>query len=125
MSLAVVRSSMTTSLARYGRSTGLWILLLVVPVGARFMIAARGADFTLIALDNRIPWLTSPVLGVTLGVIIATLLLPVAFIYLRANVTRRQPWQVEEVSPAGRISIAYGRWLADVAVLAIVLAATT
>ncbi|MBU3971814.1 MAG: hypothetical protein KKE42_15360 [Alphaproteobacteria bacterium] len=125
MSLAVVRSSLTTSLARYGRSMGLWILLLVAPVGARFMIAARGADASLIAVDNRVPWLTSPVLGVTLGVVIATLLLPVAFIYLRSNVTRRQPWQVEEVSPAGRVAIAYGRWLADVAVLAAVLAATT
>lgn len=125
MSLSVVRSSLTTSLARYGRSMGLWILLLVAPVGARFMIAARGADTTLIAVDDRVPWLTSPVLGVTLGVVIATLLLPVAFIYLRSNATRRQPWQVEEVSPAGRVSIAYGRWLADIAVLAAVLAATT
>ena len=125
MSLAVVRSFLTTSLARYGRSMGLWILLLVAPVGARFMIAARGADTTLIAVDDRVPWLTSPVLGVTLGVVIATLLLPVAFIYLRSNATRRQPWQVEEVSPAGRVSIAYGRWLADIAVLAAVLAATT
>jgi hypothetical protein len=104
---------------------GLWILLLVAPVGARFMIAARGADATLIAVDDRVPWLTSPVLGVSLGVVIATLLLPVAFIYLRSNVTRRQPWQVEEVSPAGRVSIAYGRWLADIAVLAAVLAATS
>lgn len=125
MSLAVVRSSLTTSLVRYGRSTGLWILLLVAPVGARFMIAARGADASVIAVENRVPWLTSPVLGMALGVVIATLLLPVAFIYLRSNVTRRQPWQVEEVSPARRVAIAYGRWLADIAVLAAVLAATT
>ncbi|MGO4411258.1 MULTISPECIES: hypothetical protein [unclassified Brevundimonas] len=125
MSLAVVRSSLTISLARYGRSMGLWILLLVAPVGARFMIAARGADASLIAVEDRVPWLTSPVLGMALGVVIATLLLPVAFIYLRSNVTRRQPWQVEEVSPASRIAIAYGRWLADIAVLAAVLAATT
>ena len=125
MSLAVVQSSLSTSLARYGRSMGLWILLLVAPVGARFMIAARGADASLIAVDDRVPWLTSPVLGMALGVVIATLLLPVAFIYLRSNVTRRQPWQVEEVSPASRIGIAYGRWLADVTVLAAVLAATT
>ena len=125
MSLAVVRSSLTTSLARYGRSLGLWILLLVAPVGARFMIAERGANASLIAVDQRVPWLTSPVLGMALGVVIATLLLPVAFIYLRSNVTRRQPWQVEEVSPASRIGIAYGRWLADIAVLAAVLAATT
>lgn len=125
MSLAVVRSSLTTSLARYGRSMGLWILLLVAPVGARFMIAARGADASLMAVEDRVPWLTSSVLGVTLGVVIATLLLPVAFIYLRSNATRRQPWQVEEVSPASRVAIAYGRWLADIAVLAAVLAATT
>jgi len=125
VSLAVIRSSLTTSLARYGRSAGLWILLLVAPVGARFMIAARGADASLIAVEDRVPWLTSPVLGMALGVVIATLLLPVAFIYLRSNVTRRQPWQVEEVSPASRITIAYGRWLADITVLAAVLAATT
>ena len=105
MSIAVVRLTLTTSLARYGRSMGLWILLLVAPVGARFMIAERGADASLMAVEGRVPWLTSPVLGVTLGVVIATLLLPVAFIYLRSNVTRRQPWQVEEVSPASRISL--------------------
>lgn len=79
----------------------------------------------MIAVEDRVPWLTSPVLGMTLGVIIATLLLPAAFIYLRSNVTRRQPWQLEDVSPASRIAIAYGRWLADIAVLAAVLAATT
>jgi len=55
VSLGVVRSSLTTSLARYGRSMGLWILLLVAPVGARFMIAARGSDTTLIAVDDRVP----------------------------------------------------------------------
>lgn len=125
MSLAVVRSSLTATLARYGRSLGLWILLLVAPVGARFMVAARGAETSLITVEDRAPWLTSPVLGMALGVVIATLLLPVAFIYLRSNVTRRQPWQVEEVSPASRVAIAYGRWLADIVVLAAVLAATT
>lgn len=125
MSLTVVRSSLVTSLARYGRSMGLWVLLLVAPIGARFMVAARGADASLIAVDDRVPWLTSPVLGMMLGVVIATLLLPVAFIYLRSNVTRRQPWQVEEVTPASRVSIAFGRWLADITVLAAVLAATT
>jgi hypothetical protein len=64
-------------------------------------------------------------MGAGLGIIIATLLLPVAFIYLRSNVTRRQPWQVEETTAASRIAIAYGRWGADAAVLLAVLAATT
>lgn len=122
MSAAV--SSLTTSLKRYGRSLGLWLLLLVAPVSARFWIAADG-ERGVISAEGRVPVLTSPMLGVSLGIVIATLLLPIAFLYLRANATRRQPWQVEEVSPAWRVPIAYGRWLADVAVLAGVLAATT
>lgn len=122
---AVALSSARTSLTRYSRSAGLWILLLVAPVAARFMIAGRGAHNSVISVSGQVPWLTSPVLGMELGVVIATLLLPVAFIYLRSNITRRQPWQVEEPSPGSRIAVAYGRWLADLAVLAGVLAGTT
>jgi hypothetical protein len=122
---AVVVSSLRTSLARYTRSSGLWVLLLVAPVGARFMIAGRDARSSMITVADRIPWLTSPMLGTALGVVIATLLLPIAFLYLRANVNRRQPWQVEETAPASRVAVAYGRWLADVAVLAAALVATT
>lgn len=124
-SLAITTSSLTTSLSRYGRSMGLWILLLVAPVGARFMIAARGDDRALVSVNGQVPWLTSQTLGMAVGVVIATLLLPAAFIYLRANVNKRQPWQVEEVTPASRAAIMFGRWLADVTVLAAVLAATS
>jgi hypothetical protein len=104
---------------------GLWILLLVAPIGARFMIAPRGAANSIVSINNQVPWLTSAVLGTAMGVVIATLLLPAAFIYLRANVNKRQPWQIEEPSGASRIAILYGRWLADVAMLMGVLAATT
>jgi hypothetical protein len=122
---AVTASSARTSLLRYSRSMGLWILLLVAPIGARFMVAGRGAGHSLISVGGHVPWLTSPVLGMELGVVISTLLLPVAFIYLRANVNRRQPWQVEEPTAASRVAIAYGRWAADAAVMAALLAATT
>jgi len=122
---AVVASSFSTSLKRYGRSFGLWILLLVAPIGAKFLIAGPEATSSIISAEGRIPVLDSAFMGAGLGIIIATLLLPIAFIYLRANVTRRQPWQVEEVAAASRISIAYGRWAADAAVLLAVLAATT
>jgi hypothetical protein len=125
VNLAVASSSLTTSLHRYGRSTGLWILLLIAPVGARFMIAARGDDHALVSVNGQVPWLTSQTLGMAVGVVIATLLMPAAFIYLRANVNKRQPWQVEEVSPASRAAMMFGRWLADVAVLAAVLTATS
>lgn len=122
---AVALSSFSTSLSRYGRSIGLWILLLVAPISAKFLIAGPGASDSIISAEGRIPVLTSAFMGAGLGIIIATLLLPVAFIYLRSNVTRRQPWQVEETTAASRISIAYGRWAADAAVLLAVLAATT
>lgn len=122
---AVAVSSFTTSVHRYGRSFGLWLLLLVAPIGAKFLIAGPGATSSIISAEGRIPVLDSAFMGAGLGIIISTLLLPVAFIYLRANVTKRQPWQVEEVSAASRISIAYGRWAADAVVLLAVLAATT
>jgi hypothetical protein len=64
-------------------------------------------------------------LGVSLGIVISTLLLPIAFIYLRSNVTRLQPWQVEEVSGGSRVAIALGRFGADVAMWGGVLAAMT
>lgn len=122
---AVARSSLSTSLARYSRSWGLWLLLLVAPVGARFWIPGENDTTVVIAVNGHAPVMTSAMLGVALGIVISTLLLPVAFIYLRSNATRRQPWQVEEVAPASRVAIALGRFAADVAVLGAVLAAMT
>jgi len=77
--------------ARYSRSWGLWLLLLVAPVGARFWIPDENARTVVISVNDHAPVMTSAMLGVTLGIVITTLLLPVAFIYLRSNATRRQP----------------------------------
>lgn len=122
---AVARSSLTTSLQRYSRSWGLWLLLLVAPVGARFWIPAENATSAVIVINGQAPVMTSAMLGVSLGIVISTLLLPIAFIYLRSNVTKRQPWQVEEVSAAPRVAIALGRFGADVAMWGAVLVAMT
>lgn len=123
--LAVARSSFATDLARYSRSWGLWPLLLAGPVGARFMIARDDGTGVQIALGGHLPVMTSATLGVSLGIVVSTLLLPVAFIYLRSNTTRRRPWQVEEVAPASRVAVALGRFGADVAVLGGMLATLT
>ncbi len=123
--VAVVRSSLTTSLLRYRRSWGLWLLLLVAPVGARFMISDEDGKGIAIAIGDHLPVLTSPVLGVWLGIVVTTLLLPIGYVYLRSNTNRRQPWQVEEVTAASRVAIALGRFAADVAVLFAMLAALT
>jgi len=122
---AVARSSLRTSLARYSRSWGLWLLLLVAPVGARFWIPDENDRTVVISVNDHAPVMTSAMLGVTLGIVITTLLLPVAFIYLRSNATRRQPWQVEEVTAGSRVAVALGRFAADCAVLGAVLAAMT
>lgn len=123
--IAVARSTLTTTLVRYSRSWGLWAVLLVGPIGARFMIARDDGAGLQVAIGNHLPVLTSATLGVCLGVIVSTLLLPVGFLYLRSNTTRRQPWQVDEVSVASRVAIALGRFGADAAVLLGVLAALT
>ncbi len=53
------------------------------------------------------------------------LMLPVGYAYLRANVTRRHAWAVEEVTAASRPALALGRFGADLAVFAGVLVALT
>jgi hypothetical protein len=123
--VAVVRSSLTTSLARYLRSWGLWALLVIALVGSRFFVSREDGQAITIAVHEHLPVLTSAMLGVSLGIVVSTLLLPVGYVYLRANTTRRQPWQIEETTAASRVAIAFGRFLADVAVMAMVLAALT
>lgn len=122
---AVARSSFETNLKRYSRSWGLWLLLLVGPVGARYMIGREEGAGVRIAIDGHLPVMTSAVLGVSLGIVVSTLLLPIGFLYLRSNTNRRQPWQVEEVTAASRVFILLGRFGADVAVLLGLLTALT
>lgn len=122
---AVARSGLAAALTRYRRSRGLWLMLIVAPIGARFMIAADDGGGLQVAVDDHLPVLDWPTIGVCLGVVVATILLPVAWGYLRANVTRQTAWQVEEVTAASRTALALGRFGADLAVFAGVLVALT
>jgi hypothetical protein len=115
--VAIAKSAQQTSLLRYARSWGLWLVLLAGPIGARFMIARDNGDGIQIAVGRHLPVMTSAVLGVSLGIVVTTLLLPLGYIYLRSNTTRRQPWQVEEVTPASRMAIMLGRFAADIILL--------
>ena len=89
------------------------------------MIARDDGSGIQIAIGKHLPVMTSAMLGVSLGIVVSTLLLPVGFLYLRSNVTRRQPWQVEEVTGASRIAIVFGRFAADVTILFAMLMALT
>ncbi|WP_254772411.1 hypothetical protein [Sphingomonas sp. NFR04] len=109
-------------LRRYGRSRGLWLLLLVVPIAARYLVVGSAVH---IALRQHLLSMTWGAVGVTIGVVASTMLLPIGFLYLRSNVTRRRPWQVEDVSPTPRIAMVLGRFGADCVVLLGALAVAT
>lgn len=122
---AVAASGFRTAIARYGRSRGLWLMLLVAPIGARFWIPRGDGTTITIAVNERMPVMTWPMVGLCLGIVVSTLLLPAAYIWLRANVTRRQSWQVEDVTAGSRVALALGRFAADAAILLALLAALT
>ncbi|HFB54684.1 MAG TPA: hypothetical protein ENJ46_02075 [Hellea balneolensis] len=73
------------------------------------------------AINGAYPILTSSVIGMELGIITALTLTPLAYIFLRAGPTRRTPWQVEDVTPAWRVTTMIGNWLADTAVLWLIM----
>ncbi len=121
----VVKSAFWADLTRYRRSASLWLLLLSAPVAARYMISETEGEGINIAVGGQLPVLTSPVLGIWLGIVVSLLVMPVVFIYLRAGPTRRQPWQVTEPSAAPRVGIALGRYFADAVIVVGVLIALT
>src|SRR4028118_1003857 len=123
--LGVARSSLRISLARYSRSRGLWVLLLVAPIGARLFLPRGDGTAIPISVAGQLPVMTSAVIGLCLGLVVSTLLLPAAYIYLRANTNRRQAWQIQDVTPASRVALSLGQFAADVAVLFAALAALT
>lgn len=114
-------SALRCDLLRYRRSTGLWLMIIAAPIAARLMISDEQGRGVAIAIGNQLPMLTSPVIGVWLGIVVSTLIMPIAFVYLRANTTRVQPWQVEDVTGTHPVSILMGRFLADSAILLLAL----
>ena len=122
---SVVRSAFDASFRRYARSWGLWILLLLAPIAARLWIGDPNGVRAAIAVNDKAPVMTSAMLGVSLGIVVSTLLLPAAFVFFRASVTRRQPWQIAEVTGGSRVAASLGHFLADIAVVCAALAALT
>ncbi len=109
-------------LLRYRRSWGLWLILIVTPIGARFLVDGSAVH---IALGGHLLEMSSGAIGVTIGVVVSAMLLPVGFLYLRSNVTRSRPWQAEDVTPAPRAAMVLGHFFADCVVLLAALAIAT
>ena len=116
---ASVRSDWT----RYLRSKSLWFVALAAPIAAHFMVPDKDAAYAVLTINQARPILTAPVLGLELGIVTATLLSPLAYIFLRAGPTRHRPWQISDVAPHSRIAATLGRWVADTAALWVLVAA--
>ena len=86
----VSRSAYSVDVARFLRSPSLWLLLLAAPIAARYMISETPGKGINMAVGGQLPVLTSPVFGIWLGIVVSLLIMPVAFIYLRAGPTRRE-----------------------------------
>lgn len=121
----LLRSSAAFELKRYLRSPALLFVALAAPIAAHYMVPDKDAAYAVLTVNGAKPVLTAPVLGLELGVLAATLLTPLAYIFLQAGPTRHQPWQVTDVSPHSRAISTLGRWASDTCVLWILLAALT
>ena len=123
--MRVFASSLRTNFKRHLRSPALWAMGLAAPIAALYMVPPEDAAYATLTVNGMLPRLTSSVIGLELGVVTATLLTPLAYIYLRSGATKRRPWQVTDVSAASRPAQAIGQWTADTLTLWIILAALT
>ncbi len=110
-----------TDIVRFARSPWVWLLMLAGPICARFWIPGEGDATSVIVVNDAAPILSASVLGVSLGIVVSVLLLPLGYIFLRAGPTRKQPWQVQDVTAYSRVHMALGHWLADVVLFAVLL----
>ncbi|MEM1192497.1 MAG: hypothetical protein AAGH42_03785 [Pseudomonadota bacterium] len=125
MSIGVLTSAAAFDARRYLRNPVLVYVALAAPIAAYFMVPDADAAYAVLTVNGEKPVLTAPVLGLELGVLTATLLTPLAFIFLRAGPTRSRPWQITDVAPHGRALATLGRWGADTMALWLLLAALT
>ena len=108
---------------RHLRSPAIWWLALAAPIGARFLVPDETATYSVLAINEATLTLDSGVIGLQLGVVLAIILSPLAYIFLRAGPTRKTPWQAENITPASRSALALGHWLADTTALWILMLA--
>lgn len=102
---------------RHLRSPAIWVLALAGPVAARFLVPKPGASYSMVGVNDAILRPSASVIGLQLGVLIAVLLAPLAYIFLKAGPTRVQPRQVTDITPGPRSALTLGQWLGDVGAL--------
>ena len=126
MSIAtLIRSSTLFELQRHMRNPALMLVALAAPIAAHYMVPDKEATYAVLSINGQIPILTAPILGLELGVLAATLLTPLAYIFLRAGPSRVRPWQITDITPHARSVWILGRWVSDTLALWLLLVALT
>ncbi len=118
-----LKSSFLIDLKRHLRSPALLIVALAAPIAAYYMVPDKDASYAVLTINKAKPILTASVLGLELGVLAATLLSPLAYIFLRSGPSRKQPWQITDLTPHSRVMATLGRWASSTISLWILLLA--
>lgn len=106
---------------RHVRSPIIWLLALAAPIAARYLLPEAGAEYSIMAVNGAYLELDPAVIGLQLGVVMAVILSPLAYIFLRAGPTRTQPWQADDMTPARRCVQMLAHWVADTGALWILM----
>ena len=104
-------------LQRHLRSPAIWAFALFLPLAARAFVPGEGADYALVSVNGSTMERSAAVIGLEVGMLVSVLFTPLAYIFLRAGPTRRQPRQVTDVAGGARGGVSFGQWLGDVAML--------
>ncbi|MEO0420704.1 MAG: hypothetical protein AAF184_00085 [Pseudomonadota bacterium] len=123
--IGVLSSALRMDFLRYRRSAALLYVALATPIAAHFMVPVTESAYSVLLVNGAAPVLTPAVLGFELGMITATVLTPMAYIFLRAGPTRRRPWQVTDTLAHSRVAMTLGQWAADSAALWLLLVGLT
>lgn len=101
-------------LAGVGRRRGLWAWLALACMAASLVLPAADAGYVTSSVGTLRPLYTPELVGLTLGALGVTLMLPAHFAALRtAFPWQRHPMLLVSATPVSGATFALGRWMAD------------
>ena len=107
--------------SRHLKHPGFWLVIILSAIGARYMVPLPDAKYVTLSVNSAYPTVSASVIGMQMGIVTALLLSPLAYVFLRAGPTRRQPWQIQDVTPASRLPQMLGFGLGDAAILLLLM----
>lgn len=123
--MRVLISSASLFAKRHLSSNAFWWMLLLTPILAHFLVPDLGASYSVLTIDGAFPALTPSIIGFEIGIILSMVFSPIAYLFLRAGITRKEAWQITDVMGHSRILYSLGKWLADCFIFIVFLAALT